>query len=60
VLLAARLAERDFSLGEIAETIEKAKEKLDLYFTANDLSYMEQGGRIGKAQNNKDRQYKLL
>ena len=49
VLLAAELAKHKFTAEEIIDQIERAREHLKLYFTVQDLSYMEHGGRIGKA-----------
>lgn len=50
VLLAAKLAKKLYSIDEIIETLKKAKDNLTLYFTVDDMSYMEKGGRIGKAR----------
>ncbi len=50
VLLAARMSAAGSSLAEITAVVKQAQEKLTLYFTVNDLSYMEAGGRIGKAK----------
>jgi DegV family protein with EDD domain len=49
-LLAAKLAQSAHSVEEILNKIEKTKEKLLLYFTVDEFTYMEQGGRIGKAK----------
>jgi len=49
-LLAAKLAKKLDSVKDIIETIKKAKQNLFLYFTVDDLTYMEKGGRIGKAR----------
>ncbi|MGP3778050.1 DegV family protein [Halanaerobium saccharolyticum] len=48
-VLAAKSAEKDVKIDEIIETLKQAKNKLHLYFTVKDLTYMEKGGRIGKA-----------
>ena len=50
VLLAAKLTKNLNSLDEIITKLEKAKENLLLYFTVDDMEYMEKGGRIGKAK----------
>ncbi|MEJ6950868.1 DegV family protein [Natronospora cellulosivora (SeqCode)] len=50
VLLAKRLIEEGFTIEEIKASLEKARENLRIYFTVNDLSYLQKGGRIGKAQ----------
>ncbi len=49
VLLAAKLAKKLDSVKEIIKILNKAKQKLFLFFTVDDLTYMEKGGRIGKA-----------
>jgi DegV family protein with EDD domain len=38
------------SVEEIKETLSVEREKLTIYFTVNELTYLEKGGRIGKAQ----------
>ena len=50
VLLAAKLAQKLNSIDKIIEKLEKTKENLLLYFTVDDMEYMEKGGRIGKAK----------
>lgn len=50
VLMAAELIKEGKDIKEIKEKIKKAKDNLLLYFTVNDLSFMEKGGRIGKAR----------
>ncbi|MGM0437984.1 MAG: DegV family protein [Bacillota bacterium] len=50
VLLAAKLTKSLNSIDEITTKLEKAKENLLLYFTVDDMEYMEKGGRIGKAK----------
>jgi len=49
VVLAAKLIKKNKTIDEISKTIKKAKKNLYLYFTVKDLTYMEKGGRIGKA-----------
>ena len=49
VILAAKLIGKDKDLNDIIKTIKSAKRNLYLYFTVKDLTYMEKGGRIGKA-----------
>ncbi|TDO71143.1 DegV family protein with EDD domain [Halanaerobium saccharolyticum] len=49
VTLAAKLIEKGKKLNEVIKTIKKAKNNLYLYFTVKDLTFMEKGGRIGKA-----------
>lgn len=49
VVLAAKLIKQDKKLNTVIKTIKKAKNNLYLYFTVQDLTYMEKGGRIGKA-----------
>ncbi len=48
-VLAAKLIEKNKNIDEITKTLIQAKKKLHLYFTVKDLTYMEKGGRIGKA-----------
>lgn len=50
VLLAAKLIRAGKELKEIKETILREREKLTIYFTVNELTYLQKGGRIGKAQ----------
>ena len=50
VLYAARLIEAGKNISEIKDKLAKARDNLLLYFTVNDLTYMKEGGRIGKAQ----------
>lgn len=50
VLLAAKMIEEGRDLADIKEIIIKEREKLTVYFTVNELDYLEKGGRIGKAQ----------
>jgi DegV family protein with EDD domain len=50
VLLAAEMIEAGKSVEEIKETLSVEREKLTIYFTVNELTYLEKGGRIGKAQ----------
>ncbi len=50
VILAAQLIKKDYNIKEIINLLEKARENIDIYFSVNDLKYLEKGGRIGKAQ----------
>ena len=50
VILAAKLAKKLNSVDKIVEKLNEAKENLLLYFTVDDMTYMEKGGRIGKAK----------
>jgi len=50
VLYAARLIKAGKNIPEIKEKLAQARNNLLLYFTVNDLTYMKEGGRIGKAQ----------
>lgn len=49
VLLARKLAEEGLEFEEIVERVKEMQKNLKIFFTANDLSYLEKGGRIGKA-----------
>lgn len=50
VMLAAEMIEAGKSAAEIKEKILAERENLTIYFTVNELTYLEKGGRIGKAQ----------
>ncbi len=50
VTLAAEMIEAGHQIEEIREKIIKERENLTIYFTVNELRYLEKGGRIGKAQ----------
>jgi len=50
VLLAAKMIEKGKTIKEITSTLVNEREKLTIYFTVNELTYLEKGGRIGKAQ----------
>lgn len=49
VLLARKLAEEGLEFEEIVERVKEMQKNLKIFFTANDLSYLEKGGCIGKA-----------
>ena len=50
VILAAEMIRKDYNIKKIINILKKAKENIDIYFSVNDLKYLEKGGRIGKAQ----------
>jgi len=50
VLLVAQLINSGYNLEEIVEKIKKARDNVKIYFSLDDLSYLQKGGRIGKAQ----------
>ncbi|MFP4198142.1 MAG: DegV family protein [Halanaerobium sp.] len=50
VLHAAQMIKEGKKLREIKEDVLKEREKLTIYFTVNELTYLEKGGRIGRAQ----------
>jgi len=50
VLLASKLIKNNFKYEVIISKIKKAKEKISCVFTVEDLTYMKEGGRIGKAR----------
>lgn len=50
VLLAKKLIKEDKSPEEIELTLLEARKNISIYFIVNDLTYLEKGGRIGKAQ----------
>ena len=49
-ILAAEMIEAGKSITEIVSRIEEVREQIKVYFTVNDLTYLQKGGRIGKAQ----------
>lgn len=49
VLESARLAKAGYSLKEILEWLDEAQNKIKVYFVVKELSFLEKGGRIGKA-----------
>lgn len=49
VMEAAKMAKKGESAEKIVEWLELTREKSKAYFVVNDLSYLEKGGRIGKA-----------
>ncbi len=49
VLLARQLIEEGLELAEIVERVKEMQNNIKIFFTVNDLSYLEKGGRIGKA-----------
>lgn len=50
VLLAAKMIKKGNDFKEIKNTIITEKDNIDIFFTVNELTYLEKGGRIGKAQ----------
>ncbi len=50
VMLAAELLEKGQSFQEVIKILSKAKNKTHVYFTVDDLTYLKEGGRIGKAR----------
>ena len=49
VLEAARMVQAGASYEKILERLDEMQEKMKLYFIVNDLSFLEKGGRIGRA-----------
>lgn len=49
VMEAAKMAKKGESVDKILEWLEVTREKAKAYFIVNNLSYLEKGGRIGKA-----------
>ncbi len=45
----AKMIEADQEIEEIIDAIDDLKNNIQIYFTIDDLSYLEKGGRIGKA-----------
>lgn len=50
VVKAAEMIKNGHNMAEIKEKIIEEREKISIYFTVNELTYLEKGGRIGKAQ----------
>ena len=50
VLMTGKLIENNYSFAEIMNRLNKAIEKVNCIFTVEDLTYMKEGGRIGKAR----------
>jgi len=50
VLKAAEMIKNDKSLSEIEDTLIEERGKIEILFTVSELTYLEKGGRIGKAQ----------
>lgn len=50
VLLAKRLIDEGMEINNIVKYIKDAQKNSKIFFTVNDLSYLQKGGRIGKAQ----------
>lgn len=49
VLEAARMAREGMSEESILSRLEQLQDRIKLYFVVNDISYLEKGGRIGRA-----------
>lgn len=49
VLEAARMAREGMSEENILSRLEQLQDRIKLYFIVNDISYLEKGGRIGRA-----------
>ena len=45
----AKEAQQGKSLSELMDLVDKLKEQVKIYFTIEELDYLEKGGRIGKA-----------
>ncbi|MCF8000695.1 MAG: DegV family protein, partial [Halanaerobiales bacterium] len=50
VILAAKLVKKGYEKDEIIKIINKAKQDIEIYLTVDDLSFLQKGGRINKAQ----------
>jgi DegV family protein with EDD domain len=50
VIQAAEYIAAGMEVDEIVSRIEEARNMISIYFSVNDLSYLQKGGRIGKAQ----------
>ncbi len=45
----AKAANKNKSVGEISALIKELRKNINIYFTVDELDYLEKGGRIGKA-----------
>ncbi len=50
VKLALQLIDSGREIEEIIKILEETRNKVDVYFTVSDLSFLQKGGRIGRAQ----------
>ena len=50
VILAAKLVKKGYEKNEIIKRLEKARQDIEIYLTVDDLSFLQKGGRISKAQ----------
>ncbi len=50
VILARKMIKENLSVDNIISVLKEARDNLEIYFSVNDLKYLEKGGRIGKAQ----------
>ncbi len=50
LIQAAEMIQDAKSFAEIKKKIIEERENIEIYFTVNELTYLEKGGRIGKAQ----------
>jgi DegV family protein with EDD domain len=50
VILAAKLVNKGLELDQIVDILKQARKDIEIYLTVDDLSYLEKGGRINKAQ----------
>jgi|AntRauTorckE6833_2_1112554.scaffolds.fasta_scaffold00052_26 DegV family protein with EDD domain len=50
VILAAKLINKDYKLDKIVDILEMARKDMVIYLTVDNLSYLQKGGRINKAE----------
>ncbi len=50
VKLALKLIDSGREIEEIVKILEETRNKIDVYFTVSDLTFLQKGGRIGRAQ----------
>jgi len=50
VILAAKLLKSNYKLDEIVNKLKKAREETQVYLTVDNLSFLQKGGRINKAE----------
>lgn len=50
VILAAKLVEKGYEKEEIIKILNEARQDIEIYLTVDNLSFLQKGGRISKAQ----------
>lgn len=50
VILAAKLVKNNYGKNEIIKKLNKARQEIEIYLTVDNLSFLQKGGRINKAE----------